>query len=100
MSGMNSTNRTQRALAQPDRSWLRKMSMKIQIRIQIQMTHRKKMKIDQNTFSSGYDESASGGIAPPLRPGRPGQRLASGSRPPRGLNHPPTSGSAASPFTG
>src|SRR5215475_2222093 len=90
MSGMNSTNRTQRALAQPDRSWLRKMSMKIQIRIQIQMTHRKKMKIDQNTFSSGYDESASGGIAPPLRPGRPRQRPAGGSRPRAGpIIHPP-----------
>ena len=53
MSGMNSTNRNHRALAQPDRSWLRKMSMKTLIRIQIQITHRKIMKIVQNAPSSG-----------------------------------------------
>jgi len=50
---MNSTNRNHRALAPPDMSWLRKMSMNTVIRIQIQITHRKKMNIDQKTFSSG-----------------------------------------------
>ena len=38
---MNSTKRNHRALAQPDRSWLRKMSMNTVIRIQNQITHRK-----------------------------------------------------------
>src|SRR6266516_5874035 len=70
MSGMNSTNRNHRALAQPDRSRLRKMSMKIQIRIQIQITHKKISKIVQNTFNNGYDEAASG-ISPPFAAGRP-----------------------------
>ena len=50
---MNSTNRNHSALAQPDRSWLRKMSMKIQIRIQIQMIHRKNSNIVQKMFNSG-----------------------------------------------
>ena len=53
MIGMNSTNRNHRALAQPDRSRLRKMSMKTRIRTQIQITHRKIMKIVQNAPSSG-----------------------------------------------
>src|ERR1700722_11976868 len=58
MSGMNSTKRNQRALARPDRSRLRKMSMNTQTRIQIQITHRKTSKIVQNTFSNGYEELA------------------------------------------
>ena len=49
MIGMNSTNRNHRALAQPDRSRLRKMSMKTRIRTQIQITHRKIMKIVQRS---------------------------------------------------
>jgi hypothetical protein len=53
MSGMNSTNRNHRALAQPDRSWLRKMSMNTMIRIQNQITYRKNSNIVQNAFSSG-----------------------------------------------
>ena len=53
MSGMNSTNRNHRALAQPDRSWLRKMSMKIQIRIQIHSIHRKNSIIVQKMLSTG-----------------------------------------------
>ena len=50
---MNSTNKNHSALAPPDRSWLRKMSMNTVIRIQIQITHMKKMNIDQKTFKSG-----------------------------------------------
>ena len=50
---MNSTNKNHSALAQPDRSRLRKMSMNTQIKIQIQITHRKKMNIDQKRFSRG-----------------------------------------------
>jgi hypothetical protein len=53
MSGMNSTNKNHRAFPQPDKSRLRKMSMKIQTRSQIHSTHRKKINIDQKTFSSG-----------------------------------------------
>src|SRR5882757_5188230 len=55
---MNSTKRNHRALARPDRSRLRKMSMNTQTRIQIQITHRKTSKIVQNTFSNGYEELA------------------------------------------
>jgi hypothetical protein len=46
-------DRNHRALAQPDRSGLRKMSMNTVIRIQIQITHRKKMNIVQKRFNSG-----------------------------------------------
>jgi len=53
MTGMNSTNTNHRGLAPPDRSSLRKMSMNTQIRIQIQITHRKTMHIVQNRFNSG-----------------------------------------------
>ncbi len=53
MSGISNTNRNHRALAQPDRSWLRKMSMKTVIRIQIQITHRKISTIVQKTSYSG-----------------------------------------------
>ena len=42
-----------RALAQPDRSWLRKRSMNMVIRTQNQITHRKIMKIVQNAPRSG-----------------------------------------------
>jgi hypothetical protein len=41
------------ALAHPDRSWLRNRSMKMVIRIQNQITHRKMMKIVQNAPSIG-----------------------------------------------
>jgi len=50
---MNSTNTNHRAVAPPDRSSLRKMSMNTMIRIQIQITHRKKMHIVLNRFNSG-----------------------------------------------
>jgi len=53
MSRMNSTNKNHKALAQPDRSRLRKISMNTMIRIQIQITHRKKMNIVQKMFNSG-----------------------------------------------
>src|ERR1700722_11677107 len=55
MSGMNRTKRNHRALAHPDRSRLRKMSMNTQTRIQIQITHRKTSKMVQNTLSNGYE---------------------------------------------
>ena len=44
------TKITHSALAQPERSWLRKMSLKTMIRIQIQMKNRKNQSIDQNTW--------------------------------------------------
>jgi hypothetical protein len=50
---MNNTNRNQRDLAKPDRSWLRKMSVNTMIRVQIQITHRKNSNIVQKTFKSG-----------------------------------------------
>ena len=53
MSGMNSTNRNHRALAPPDRSWLRKMSMNTVIRIQNQITQRKTTRIVQKMFRRG-----------------------------------------------
>src|SRR6478752_9367481 len=39
----------QRALAHPDRSWLRKMSLNTTIRSQIQMKNRKNHRKDKNT---------------------------------------------------
>ncbi len=48
MAGMNNTNKNHRALAQPDRSSLRKMSIKTQIKTQIQITQRKITQIVQN----------------------------------------------------
>src|ERR1700733_1572384 len=64
------TKRNQRAFAQPDRSWLRKMSMKIQISSQIQITHRQNSRIDQKISRTGEfaDDSASDIPAP--HPGR------------------------------
>jgi hypothetical protein len=50
---MNSTNRNHKALAQPDRSGLRKMSMNTVIKIQNQTTHRKITIIVQKMFKSG-----------------------------------------------
>jgi hypothetical protein len=50
---MNSTKRNHRALAKPDRSGLRTMSMNIQIRIQNQITNSKTSKIVQHTASRG-----------------------------------------------
>ena len=59
------------ALAQPDRSWLRKMSMKMVIRIWNQITHEKIIKIVQNASSRGleYELNASN-RTPPRRAGR------------------------------
>ena len=53
MSGMISTNMNHSALAPPDRSGLRKMSMKTVIRIQNQIIQRKISMIVQKTLSSG-----------------------------------------------
>ena len=50
---MSSTNMNHSALPQPDRSGLRKMSMKTVIRIQNQIIHRKISKIVQKAPSSG-----------------------------------------------
>ena len=47
---MKITKITQIAFAQPDRSWLRKMSAKTVIRIQIQMKNRKNHNNDQKTW--------------------------------------------------
>lgn len=43
------TNTDHSALPQPDRSWLRKMSLKMAMSSQIQMTKRVNQSIDQNT---------------------------------------------------
>ena len=64
-------NRNQRALAQPDRSRLRKMSMMMVIRIQNQITHRKIMRIVQTRPVPGYEQELEArNIASPWRAGR------------------------------
>jgi len=50
---MHSTNGNHKALAQPDRSGLRKMPMNTVIKIQNQITHKKTTRIVQKTFNSG-----------------------------------------------
>src|ERR1700685_2151316 len=70
-SGIIRTNRNQRAFAQPDRSWLRKMSMKIQMMIQIQITQRKNSKSDQKiSRTEKFADDAASDIPAP-HPGRP-----------------------------
>ena len=51
------TKITHSAFAQPPRSWLRKMSMKTVIRIQIQMKNKKNQIIDQSTWPTLHSAS-------------------------------------------
>ena len=52
---MKNTNANQPALAPPDRSGLRNISVMTQIKTQIQATQAKNSNIVQKIFSSGYD---------------------------------------------
>src|ERR1700727_2050802 len=76
---MSNTRTNHTALAKPDRSALRKMSMNTAITVQIQSTHTKNSSIVQNMFRSGYDErELASGIRSPsaVRFRKPGKQSA------------------------